>query len=625
MSAMRRLTAGLDSMFKLFSIPASSADDIGVHFHGKWAKWCFGLGLIVATLLTYQPSWRGGELWDDDAHLTSANLESLDGLRRIWFELGATQQYYPLTHSVFWVESHLWGRQPLGYHLITLVLHSIVALIFWGVLRQLAIPGAALAAALFALHPLNVESVAWMSELKNTLSSAFALAATWSFLRFDSTRRLRWYSLAIGLFLLGLLAKSVIAVVPVALLIVLYWKHGKLVLRRDLLPLLPWLFVGLAAGAFTAWVEQRYIGATGSEYSLSLLQRCLIAGRAFWFYLRKLLIPTELTFIYPRWQVNALTVWEYLFPAGAIVLLLMLWGVRRWSRGPLAAILCFIVLLFPALGFVDLYPFRFSFVADHFQYLAGMSVLAMIAAGIAIVLRSFGIRYRGWGWTLIAMLLTLLAFSSWQQCRMYQSAETLWDTTISRNPACWLAYYNRAVLRERQGRPDQALDDLSRAISFNPEYAKALNNRGAIYNSIGSFDRGRDDCDRAVSIEPESPEAYYNRGNAYEGLNRPYLAVADYTKALTLDPSLVMAYNNRGNAYESLGAHRQAIDDYTEAIGIRPNFSAAYHNRGIAYMAMNEYQKAWADVHICRRLGGKVNPAFIRRLAAASGGDQAAP
>ncbi len=376
--------------------PASGLEKPAIPF------WLFGLLLCGATAAAYYPAWFGEPLWDDEAHLTRPALQSLGGLLRIWTEPGATQQYYPLVHTAFWIQARLWGAAMLPYHLVNISLHVAAALLFLRLLVRLQIPGAWLAAALFALHPIQVESVAWISELKNTLSTVFALGAALAYLRFAETRRRSAYAAAAVLFLLGLLSKTVIATVPAALLVILWWRDGRISWKRDVVPLLPFFGLGLAAGLFTAWMERTSIGAEGASFDFSMVERGLIAGRAFWFYLAKLFWPARLTFIYPRWEISSTAWWQYLFPAAALGLLALLFVYRRRHRGPLAGALLFGGLLFPAIGFVNVYPFLYSFVADHFQYFASLAIFAVAAAILTIACRRLfpGTRWVGWALSL---------------------------------------------------------------------------------------------------------------------------------------------------------------------------------------------------------------------------------
>ena len=340
--------------------------------------------LSLVTLVAYWPALRGGLLWDDTAHVTRPELRSLRGLGRIWSELGATQQYYPLLHSAFWVEHRIWGDRVLGYHLTNLVLHVAAALLVVMIVRRLSLPGAWLAGFVFALHPVFANSVAWISEQKSTLSAVFYLGSALAYLYFDRDRWRTEYFLALGLFVLALLTKTVTATLPAALLVVFWWKRGRLDWKRDVYPLLPWFALGAAAGLFTAWVERKFIGAEGPDFTLSLLERCLVAGRVIWFYFGKLVWPQDLVFIYPHWTIDPGVWWQYLFPLGALALLAMLCLVARRRRGPLAAFLFFIGTLFPVLGFLNVYPFVYSYVADHFQYLASLGLIVPLAAGTTL-------------------------------------------------------------------------------------------------------------------------------------------------------------------------------------------------------------------------------------------------
>ena len=255
-------------------------------------------------MAVYQPVWHGGLLWDDGGHLTRAALRSTAGLWRIWFDLGATQQYYPVVHSAFWTFQRLWGYDTLGYHLVNISLHATSAFLIALILWRWAVPGAMLAATIFALHPIEVESVAWMTELKNTLSGVCYLAAMLAYLRFDEHREKTFYWLAFALFVVALLSKTVTATLPAALLVLFWWRSGYLSWNHDVRPLTPFFVTGLAAGIMTAWVERAFIAATGPEFQLDLLERTLVAGRAIWFYLGKLVWPGNLAFIYSKWPVS---------------------------------------------------------------------------------------------------------------------------------------------------------------------------------------------------------------------------------------------------------------------------------------------------------------------------------
>ena len=444
------------------------------------------LALIAATLLAYLPALRGAFLWNDSDYVTQPQLRSWHGLKLIWFKLGATEQYYPLLHSAFWTEHRLWGDSPLGYHVVNVVLHAISACLLVLILRRLAVPGAWLAAGIFALHPVAVESVAWISEQKNTLSLVFYLLAAMTYLGrghdadFAAGRpadgKIRvmtpsQYLLATALFVLALLTKSVTATLPAALLVVIWWRQGSLSWRRDVLPLVPWFALGAASGLFSAWVERRFVGAVGSAFDLTAGQRFLVAGRVVWFYLTKLVWPTNLNFIYPRWVVSTAAAGQYLFPLGALVLTGVL--VLARGRGLLAGWLFFAGSLFPVLGFFNVYAFIFSFVADHFQYLAAFGIIVPVASGLVLGWERLAPRAHGLGLALGVGLLGCLGLLTARQCRMYRDLPTFYETIIARNAACWMAHNNLGNVLRGLDRKDQAMAHYEKALQIRPDYPEA--------------------------------------------------------------------------------------------------------------------------------------------------------
>ncbi len=584
--------------------------------------WFFAFALLAAVILVYQPAWQGGLIWDDAAHVTRPELRSWQGLYSIWFNLGATQQYYPLLHSAFWVEHKLWGDATLGYHLVNILLHAVASLMVALILRHLAIPGAFLAAAIFALHPVHVESVAWITELKNTLSAGFYLSAMLLYLRFDQQRKTGTYFCAFGLFALGLLSKTVTATLPAALLVIFWWQRGRLSWKRDALPLMPYFVLGAAAGVFTAWFEHTLLGAKGAAFNLTLIDRCLLAGRAIWFYLGKLVWPADLLFIYPRWHVSQAVWWQYLFSLAALVLVAVLWGLRRRWRAPLAGLLFFVGTLFPALGFFNVYPFLFSFVADHFQYLASLGIISLVSAGVALLLDRWRLWGRPAGYALCLTLLAILAGLTWQQSRMYTDIETLYQTTIDGNPECWMAHTNLGTVLIGKGRLDEAIAHWQKALEINPDDTQAHNNMGLILAGRGQFDKAIAHYQRALDIEPNDPQCQSNLGAALIARGQPAEAeihlrkalesmpndaklqshlglalaasgrvdeaTAHYRRSLEIKPDDAQAHYNLGNALLGKGEADEAIAEYRTALKIRPDYPAAHGNLGVALAASGQ-------------------------------------
>ena len=531
------------------------------------AGWTWA-AIYLATLLAYLPALGGGFIWDDSGHVTRADLTSVTGLFRIWFEIGATQQYYPLLHSAFWLEHLAWGDSPLGYHLLNVLLHATAAGLFGGLLRRLAVPGAWLAALLFALHPVCVESVAWISEQKNTLSLVLYLGAALAYLRFAADCRGRHYALATGLFILALLTKTVTASLPAALLVVFWWQRGRLDWRRDVLPLLPWFALGAVSGLVTAHFEHELIGAQGADFDLSLAQRCLLAGRVFWFYLGKLAWPAGLIFIYPRWTVDAAQFWQWLFLPGALALLGALLWWRRRSRAPLAAALLFGGALFPVLGFVNVFPFVFSYVADHFQYLASLPVFALAGAGLTALGRRLPPAGR-----LVAPagVLATLGTLTWMQCGMYHDLFALYAATLRGNPDCWMAHNNLALALDAADRTEEAVPHLETAIRLKPDFAPAYNNLGYDLLRLGRTVEAVTRLERAVQLQPDYAVAHRNLGLAYLTLGRPADAIPHFEQAVQHAPTDAEAENDLGGALMSLDRVAEALPHFERAVTLNPD------------------------------------------------------
>jgi tetratricopeptide (TPR) repeat protein len=540
---------------------------------------CVLIGLAV--LIAYLPALRGGFIWDDNGHVTRADLQSFAGLFRIWFEVGATQQYYPLLHSAFWLEHRLWGDAAVGYHLTNVFLHIAAACLLGRVLTRLAVPGAWLAAALFALHPVCVESVAWISEQKNTLSAVFYLLGALAYIGFDRDRRPAGYARASAWFLCALLTKTVTASLPAALLVVFWWRRGRIDPKRDVLPLLPWFALGAMSGLFTARFERELIGAQGADFALGIMERGLLAGRALWFYLGKLAWPVDLVFIYPRWTIDASVPWQWLFTLAALALLAgLIWRARR-SRAPLAAALLFGGTLFPVLGFFNVYPFLFSYVADHFQYLASLGVFALAAAGLWQLVRQWPAAVR---WTVLAGLPLMLGTLSWHQCGRYRDEKTLFQDTLARNPDCWLACQNLAVIYANEGRVEEAIPLLEKVLRLHPGYALAENSLGDDLARLGRMQEGIAHLERAIALEPRYHQAYNNLGSALMAMGQAAAGIPHFEKALALRPEFAEAERNLGMALAILGRTAEALPHFERAVKIRPDYADAELNLAIALM-----------------------------------------
>ena len=558
--------------------------------------------IFCATLLAYLPAMRGEMLWDDSAHITRPDLQSLHGLWLIWTVPGVTQQYYPLLHSAFWIEHSIWGGDVVFYHLLNIALHALSACLIVRIVRRLGLPGAWLAGLLFAVHPLSVEAVAWISEQKSTLSGVFYFAAALAYLKFDDSRRRAAYWAAFGLFFAALLAKTVTAVLPGALLVILWWQRGRIEWRRDVLPLLPFFAAGASAGLFTVWVERTLIGARGAEFALTAVQRMLLAGRVIWFYAAKALWPVNLTFFYPRWNLDASVWWQYVFPAGFAVAAACLWFVARRNRGPLAALLIFAGSLYPVLGFFNVYPFRYSYVADHFAYLASVAILAPVA--VVVTLASEKLLPPVARFVPGAILAVVLGAMTWRQAGDYHNEETLYRVTLERNPGAWLAHNNLGNLLLASGRRPEGLSHLEAALQLNPDFSEAHLSMGNALLETGQLGDAIAEYQQAIRLAPESERAYANLGNALLQAGRTGEAIAQLQAALGFDPGNAEARNGLANAFSQIpGLLREAIAQYRLAIAANPDLAEAHNGLGRALAQMpGELPAAIAEFQTAIRL-----------------------
>ena len=566
---------------------------------GAW----IGFALFLLTLVAYAPAMTAEFIWNDSDYVTAPELRSLAGLGRIWFEVGATEQYYPLLHSAFWLQHQLWGDSPTGYHLVNILLHATSACLLVAVLRRLAIPGAWLAGFIFALHPVYVESVAWISEQKNTLSLAFYLSAALLYLRFDQERRRSLYRAATAVFVLALLSKSVTATLPAALLVVLWWKRGRLEWKQDVVPLLPWLVLGAAMGLFSGWVEKTYVGAQGSEFDLSVLQRSLLAGRIAWFYVGKLLWPGDLIFIYPRWTIDPSQGWQWLFSLAVIVVLGVLWLIRDRWRAPLAAVLFFGGSLVPTLGFFDVYAFIYSYVADHWQYLPSIGLVVLASAGVT---RFLAAKSAAWRVGLPGAFLAVLGFLSFQQSRMYADMRTFYATTVAKNSECWMAYNNLGNLLRARGELELARVQLEHALRVRPDLHKVHYNLGNVLWELRLPMEATRAYERAVEVKPDYPEARNHLGRVLLAQGRRNEALPHLREALLLDPDYHDARNNFGMALRDAGRLEDARAQFERVLRAEPQMAAAHLNLALTLSLMGLTTEAMESYQTARRL----NPAI---------------
>jgi tetratricopeptide (TPR) repeat protein len=498
-------------------------------------------------------------------------------------------QYYPLTATSFWVDYHLWGFWTVPYHVENVLLHILSALLLWRLLRRLDVPGALFAVSVFALHPIMVESVAWITERKNVLSMVLFLCALLSFDRFKPFREAggsptmakapkewRWYVAALLLFLAAYLAKATVFAFPAVLVLISWWQRGAFA-RRDIWPSVPFLGLAFALGLFTSWVEQSPLGATGSEFDLPFCSRCLIAGRAVWFYLGKLLWPNSLCFNYPRWHIDPAAPDQWLWPVGVIAALACLWFLRnRFGRGPLAAALFFIGTAFPLLGFVTAYYYRYSYVADHWVYLPSLALLAVLGAAGATAARAQHFSRKA---TLTCSSVVLLALGglTWQQAANYHDDETLWRDTVVKNPASWMGWTYLGAYAQERNALDRATQYYRRSIGIYPSF-EAYHRLGNVLLLQGHPDEAISQIRNSIELRPDVSAVHQDLGIALARQGLMEQAMAEYRKAIELGPKRAYPHFCLGTAFERLGRTKEAMTEYREAAQLGPNLAEPLRN-----------------------------------------------
>ena len=558
---------------------------------------CFlGLFLIAITIIVYIPVLHAGFVWDDDDHLTrNPCIVGPLGLADIWTSSRAV--YYPLVLTSFWVLHKFVGLNPLPYHLLNVLLHAGCAVLLWRALHRLDLRGAWLGAALWALHPVMVQSVAWITELKNTQSCLFYLLSILFFLKADdaggnAARRRLHGGLSFLFFVMAIASKPSAVMLPVVLVLCLWWRKDRL-RRRDLLPLAPFFLLSVAASVWTIWEQKFHSGALGTEWVQTWAQRLAIAGCDIWFYLGKLVWPDPLIFIYPRWKIDIVHLPALLPLLAAAGGLVFLWWKRNGPLRPVFfAAAYFAVSLLPVLGFFNVYFFRYSFVSDHFQYLASIGPLALAASGIATGL-GFAGKAKSWLQPAIsgALLLTL-GTCTWRQTQHYSSAEILYRATIEQNPDCWLAHSNLAGDLLERGEVDEAIAHFEKAVEIWPGHAEAHNNLGNALVRKGATKEAIVHFQKVLEIWPNDVEARNNLGGALLEEGRVDEAIAQFERVLAEKPDHAQAHNNLGNALLQKGRIDEAIAHYQRTLELPFDHGGSHYNLGNAFLQKGEIDEA---------------------------------
>ena len=573
---------------------------------------CAPIALPVAALcllvaVSYFPALSAGFLWDDQVLTKAAPLHTWSGLEQIWFAPRALRQYevhyWPLLHTTFWLEHKLWGLAPLGYHLVNLLLHTGVVLLLWRLLRRLGVPGAWFAAAVFAVHPLHVESVVWIIGRKDMLATLFYLAAVLAYIRCAEMprgrRRWRHYGLAVVLFVFGLLSKSIAITLPVALLLWHWWRHGRVTLA-DGSRTLPFFLVGFGI----ALADYAYYSSNESvSFAYSLLERGLLAAHALAFYVGKLLWPTGLIGVYPRWEpgIGDALAWGGVVGFAAVVA--VLWCRRRQlGRGPLAGVLFFAVALSPVLGFVDFAYMQFSFVADRFQYLGGIGLIAVVVAAASRACQRglnalpahrarparLAIGVAG------AAILAVAGLLTWNQAGLYRDPGTFFTHVITHNPQARGAHHNLGVYLQAEGRYAEAHVAYQTAYELQPDNLGLIVDIGTLLSSQSRYEEALARFREVLRLKPRHQKAMWNIAVVLMKQERYAAALAAAQQVIARDPGDVQAHNLSGMLLSKQGRPEEAIARYRKALRFNPQYQIAMRNIAVVLINQRRYAEGLA-------------------------------
>ena len=549
------------------------------------------LGLMVAA--SYFPALSGGFIWDDKIFTQNRVIREVAGLWNIWFspgDLNYENHYWPIVYTSFWLEHKLWGLAPLGSHLVNVALHLINSVLVWRLLLRLAVPWAWVAAALFAVHPVHVESVAWMIERKDVLSGLFYLTAALTWVRFVETPRWGRYALSLVLFVAGLLSKSIVVTLPAALLIWHWWKQNR-VTATDLLRLAPFFAVALCITLADLWFY--YTAGTAFYLGYSPIERVLIAARALCFYVGKLFWPTDLVPIYPLWDIRVGDPLAWAYVVAVATLPVLLWFARhRLGRGPLAGVLFFAVTLSPVLGFMDYGYMRTALVADRFQYLAAGGLMAVAAAAAAAGVGRLPGPWKTSARGLVAVLLVLLGALTWRQAGIYQNEITFFRHVLSRNPGQAYAHGRVTIGLSQAGRPEEGLAAARFAVEQLPDSADAHAVRGFALMKLKRFDEAEKSLRQALRIDPRDKYALKTMGEVLRLQGQEEAALAWYRASLEVDPGYAPAHAGMGDALVRLRRFDKAVTSLREAVALRPYASMAGTVHFVLGQALQEMGRA---------------------------------
>ena len=567
------------------------------------SRFFLGAVIVLAIVLCYKPAMQAGFVWDDDLLVTENPLvKGADSLPYVWGTSAATD-YTPLTITAFWLEWRLWSDNAAGYHLVNILLYALSALLLWRVLERLGIPGAWLGALLFAVHPVNVASVAWIAELKNALSLPFYLGAIGCFLRFLEMRRITPYLFALLAASCAVLSKGSTVILPLVLFLCIWWKQRR-VPRADLLALIPFFLISAAVALITIHFQSRVIGAGATQGPLAA--RIARAGHAIWFYLGKDIWPLHLCAVYPKWPLdNGIP-----FLLAGVLALILWFGRSRWGRGPFFAWAYFITALLPVLGVLNMSFLDQAYVADWWQQLALPAVVALIAAGLAT----------GWlrapraGRAALAVAVTgivlFLGARTWSEASGFESMESHCRRTLACNPDAWTAHNNLGSVLSSQGHLEEAAHEYQAALRLKPSDSSSHSNLGTVYARLNHLDDAIAEYHSALNLAPDNAKFWFNLGNALRATRQNDKAADAFSHAIdynVTDRLWTAPRYEMGSVLLELGRPREAGQQAEVIVKLDPAAISGHYLMARAAAAIGRYDVGAAEaanaLEIARRAG----------------------
>jgi protein O-mannosyl-transferase len=564
-----------------------------------WRAWLPQALLIAGiTLWIYGPALRGDFIWDDAWYIsTNPLLHDSTGLWKFWFQAGSWFEFYPIEETVMWLQWQLWGNDTLGYHLTNVVLHIVSALLIWRLLGKLGVRMAWLGGLLFAVHPANVESVAWMVELKNTLSLPPFLLAMCAWIDYEERKERRDYLLALGLFLVAMLCKITMAPFPMVILLYAWWKRGRIG-WSDVKASAPFLVISVLLIEATLGVGRLYgqgIQQGPSEYLPfgGWLTRITLTGLSIAFYFANCLVPVQLEMIHPAWVVDPPSPLQFLPWLALLAIIAWLWAKRKsWGRHAFLGLSFFLINLVPYLAFGVTYFPRDSWVMNHFLYIPMIGLIGVAVAAIGSVQQRVPKAGRLACTAGITMAVVLLAYGAHAYAAAFTNEETLWSYNLERNPDSSLAEHSLGSYYLGKNRFPEAIAHFREAIRLKPDFDLAYYNLGYVLEKTGHPEEAQELYRKALTFNPGSVNAYLNlgemlrrngKGAEAESLFRQGLKAVPGNPALTIDLAGLLIPSGRA---------AEALDLYEKAVELHPVVAQLQYSLGIALLQTGNLPEA---------------------------------